>query len=69
MTTRRPFRFDPETRITTCRACSRSGLDTATEEEAKVWHAAHLRQCTPPTTAEDRPSATVLQLRRPAPDQ
>ncbi|MFF3597970.1 hypothetical protein [Kitasatospora indigofera] len=68
MTTgRRPFRFDPETRATTCRTCSISALDTATEEEAKAWHAAHRPRCTPPAPPEDRPSATVLPLRRPAP--
>ncbi|MFI9365567.1 hypothetical protein ACIG5E_31630 [Kitasatospora sp. NPDC053057] len=69
MTTgRRPFTFAPETRTTTCRACWTSGLDTTTEEKAKTWYAAHRRRCAPPTRLEDRPSATVLQLRRPAPD-
>ncbi|MBO1416209.1 hypothetical protein [Streptomyces sp. FH025] len=67
MTTRRPFTFDPETRITTRRTRWRSGLDTATEEEARIWHAVHRRLCAPPVRPEERPSATVPQLRRSVP--
>ncbi|MER5354651.1 hypothetical protein ABT093_30510 [Kitasatospora sp. NPDC002551] len=55
---RRKFDFDAETRTTTCRTCWRSGSDTATEEEAKVWHAGH--RCPPPAPEGD---AKILPLR------
>ncbi|MFE3504194.1 hypothetical protein ACFXPX_04425 [Kitasatospora sp. NPDC059146] len=55
------FTFNAETRTTTCRACSVSEIDTATEEEAKIWRATHLRHCRPPAATNQ--TAKILPLR------
>ena len=64
MSTPRLYSYDVDTHTATCRTCWISEVDLL-PEEAGPWHAGHHGQCE--GAPADRPSATVLSFRRPAP--